>query len=75
MSPKANHNQDTNRRNTYLRYSGLAFQILAAIFLGIWGGYQLDQWIGLKYPVFTIVFSLAALLGAMVYLVKSLPKN
>lgn len=75
MSLKANHNKDTNQRNAYLRYTGLAFQILAAIFLGIWGGYKLDWWLGLKYPIFTIVLSLAALLGAMFYLIKSLPKN
>ena len=70
------HNRkDSNPRNNYVRFSGLAFQILAAIFLGIWGGMKLDAWLNLQYPIFTIVLAMLTLLGSIYYLIKSLPKS
>ncbi len=75
MSPQPNPNKDSNPRNSYIRFSGLAFQILAAIFLGIWGGMKLDAWLNLKYPIFTLVLAMVTLLGSIYYLIKSLPKS
>ena len=76
MSKETNQNSKaTNPLKQYARYSGLAFQLLAAIFLGVWLGMKTDQWLGLKFPLFTIVLCMAALVGSMIYLVKSLPKN
>ncbi|WP_262501930.1 AtpZ/AtpI family protein [Reichenbachiella agariperforans] len=59
----------------YLRYSGLAFQMLAFILLGVWGGYKLDEWLEMEYPVFTIVLSLFGVIGSLVNLIKNLPKE
>ncbi len=75
MSHKPNLNKDTNQSKAYIKYSGLAFQILAFIFLGTWGGMKIDQWLSLKVPLFTIAFSMLALIGSLIYLVKSLPKS
>lgn len=75
MSKETNHNKTTNPLRQYARYSGLAFQLLAAIFLGVWLGIKTDQWLGLKFPLFTIVLCMAALIASLIYLIKSLPKN
>lgn len=61
--------------NSYLRYSGLAFQMMAAIALAAWGGTKLDQWLGWKFPVWTVGLLLAAVVGSLIGLVRSLPKQ
>ncbi|MBS0027854.1 AtpZ/AtpI family protein [Chitinophaga sp. 22321] len=50
-----------NNRNLLLRYAGLAFQMMTTLGLGVFAGYKLDHWIGWRFPVFLIIFSLIAL--------------
>ena len=48
----------TNSNNA-LKYSGMAFQMLASILLGFWVGMKLDEFLGLKkVPIFTLVLGL-----------------
>jgi phosphatidylglycerophosphate synthase len=63
-------NPDENPLNTYARYSSLAFQMLAIILLGVWGGRKTDQWLNLSYPVFTAVLSVVSVLLAVYYAIK-----
>ncbi|MBU2914781.1 AtpZ/AtpI family protein [Reichenbachiella agariperforans] len=49
--------------------------MLAFILLGVWGGYKLDEWLEMEYPVFTIVLSLFGVIGSLVNLIKNLPKE
>ncbi len=63
----------------YAKYSSLAFQMLAVILLGVVGGIKLDQYLKLKFPIFTILFTLVGVAFA-VYLgikdfIKLHPKN
>jgi len=60
---------------SYARYSSLAFQMFAIIGIGIFGGFKLDRWIGLKFPVFTVVFSLLSVAAAIYIAVKDLLKK
>jgi hypothetical protein len=46
----------------------MAFQMGATIFLGIWGGLKLDQWVPNSFHGFTILCSLLGV-GAALYLV------
>jgi hypothetical protein len=56
------------RYNSFLRFSSMAFQMGATIFLGIWGGLKLDQWVPNSFHGFTILCSLLGV-GAALYLV------
>ena len=58
--------------NAVLKYSGLAFQMIALVLIFTYGGYKLDQYLELKIPVFTIVFILAALFGFFYKLMRDL---
>ena len=51
-------NRKPNRLNDYAKYSGMAFQMLAIIVLGVLGGIKADKYLGLKTPVFTIIFTI-----------------
>lgn len=59
---------------SYARYSSLAFQMFAIIGLGIYGGVKLDQWLHLRFPVFTVLLSIISLGAAIYTAVKDLLK-
>ena len=61
--------------NNYIKYTGLGFQMLAAIGLGVWGGMKLDKWLELKFPAFMVALPCLALIGSLSALIKSLPKE
>ncbi len=60
--------------NSYARYSGLAFQMIAIILLGVFGGIKLDEAVSWEFPVFTLVLTLLAVVASMYYAVKDLIK-
>ncbi|NJL14393.1 MAG: AtpZ/AtpI family protein [Microscillaceae bacterium] len=69
-----NKNKAFEQSGQYARYSGIAFQMIALIGLGVWGGISLDGFLRLRFPWFTVIFSLLACIGAMLSLIRSLPK-
>ena len=48
-----------NNLNNYAKYSGVAFEMLGIIFLGVWGGIKLDTILDTK-PLVTLVLSLGS---------------
>ena len=54
-----------------MRYSGLAFQMLAVLGLAIWGGWSLDQYLNLKFPAFTFSLLTAAIIGIIYKLIRT----
>lgn len=44
-----------NRNNAYLKYSGLAFQLAAIVFLGLYGGRWIDAKLKLDKPIFAML--------------------
>ncbi|MBR5957709.1 MAG: AtpZ/AtpI family protein [Salinivirgaceae bacterium] len=65
--PEKNNNQKNNLNN-YAKFSGIAFEMLGIIVLGVWGGLKLDARLGTK-ALFTIVLSLGAVAAAMYMIV------
>jgi ATP synthase protein I len=66
MEPKKPIDPQKATRNLkeYARYSNLGIQMIVVILLGVYGGIQLDKWLDLKFPVFTVVLSfLGVILG------------
>jgi F0F1-type ATP synthase assembly protein I len=68
------NNQKKNYLNNYARYSSIAFQMLAIILLGVFGGYKLDGWLN-TLPVFTVLLSLLSVVIAIYSVVKDLLNN
>ena len=61
--------------NSYLKYSGLAVQMLVTIGLMAFLGYKLDQWLDIIFPVFLLLFVFASL-GLIIYrLIKSVEED
>ena len=60
--------QDKKKKlNNYAKYSNLGLTMAAIIVVGVFGGLKLDQWLELKFPVFTVVLSLLSVFGAIYY--------
>jgi F0F1-type ATP synthase assembly protein I len=71
-SPDQSPNKKLNPSNNYLRYSGLAFQLLAAIGICGWAGYKLDQYLQIKFPAFMLLFGFLAFGGMMYQIYRSI---
>jgi len=56
--------------DTYARFSGIAFQMIAIIGLGSYGGVKLDELYPDFYPMFTLICSLASVAIAMYLVIK-----
>ncbi|RLD52463.1 MAG: ATPase F0F1 [Bacteroidetes bacterium] len=70
-----NKDQRKNSLNSYVKYSNIAIQMLVIILLGVFGGFKLDQWLELKFPVFTVILSLLSVVLAIYLVTKDLLKK
>ncbi len=61
-----------SQSDTYLKYSGLAIQLVATIGVSGWLGYLLDLYLNLKFPLFLVLFVTGAFAGVMFKLYRSL---
>ncbi len=65
----------TEKTTSFVQFSGIAFQMLGTIGLGVWSGMKLDEWQHNPRPIWTIVLSLTAI-GASLYLfIRQLTKK
>jgi len=48
--------------------------MIAIIIGGVFGGYKLDEYLKLKIPVFTVIFSLLSVAFSIYYVTKDLLK-
>lgn len=67
-----------NRRSEsrpWLRYAGLASEMMATLVIATYVGYKLDQWCKWGWPVFLIIFPLLALALLLWRLIKATGKK
>ena len=56
----------------FLKYSGMATQMLGTILVFTYSGYKLDEWQHNKIPVWTLILSLASIAGSLYLLIKGI---
>jgi F0F1-type ATP synthase assembly protein I len=74
-STEPSHNKKLKTYNSYLKYSSLAFQLLAAIGVFGWLGHKLDQYLNITFPAFMLLFGLVAFAGMMYQVYRSVNKD
>jgi hypothetical protein len=52
----------------------MAFQMVIIIGAGVFGGIKLDEWLHMRFPLFTLVLSLTAVALSIYYMIKDLTK-
>ena len=60
---------------SYMKYSGLAFQMIGALVLAAWGGQKLDEYMGNKNPWATIILMVVAVVASVYLVIVSVIKN
>jgi F0F1-type ATP synthase assembly protein I len=68
-------NRKKQQLKSWVKYSGLAFQMLATILVCVFIGMKIDDWAGTKFPWFLILFVLFGNFSAIFWLIKGLPKE
>lgn len=59
----------------YAKYSAMGFQMAAIIFAGAYGGFRLDGYLKMKFPVFTLVLTLTSVALALYFFIKDVIKK
>lgn len=72
---KTNRSKSKKYLDSYARYTSIAFQMLAIILIGVFGGIKLDEWLELKFPVFTVILTILSVVLAIYYTVKDLVRT
>lgn len=67
---KGQDQKPKERLNTIAKFSGIGFQMLAIIGLGVFVGFKLDEKYPNKHNLFTVIFSLAAIGVALYSVIK-----
>ena len=71
-SPEPSPNRKQSQSNGYLKYSGLAIQLLVAIGVCGWLGHMLDDYLGINFPAFLLLFGFLAFGGMMYQIYRSI---
>lgn len=67
-------NGKKNPLQTYVEYSALGIELVAIVLVCVFIGVKLDQWVPLRFPLFTLLFVAMGLAGSMVMLVRRTKK-
>ncbi|MBP5241960.1 MAG: AtpZ/AtpI family protein [Bacteroidales bacterium] len=59
---------------SYAEYSGLGLELVAIVLVCVFIGVKLDEWVPLKFPIFTLFFVAVGLVGSIVVLIKRTKK-
>lgn len=54
----------------FIRYSNLAFEMIAIMAVGTGAGWAIDHWLVLKFPIFTLVLMVLSVIGAIYHVVR-----
>ena len=73
MNQKKNNNN--NKYDSFIRYSGLGFEMMAIIGIFTFGGYKIDQWMKNEFKGFTLGLMILSVIVAIIYGTKNLLKK
>jgi ATP synthase protein I len=72
--PNPNNNNKESGLQSYARYSGLAFQMIAIILAFVWAGRKIDSIFFQSRSIFIIIFSLLGVCISIFIVLKDLLK-
>lgn len=70
-----NDSIDKDKVKSYVRYSGVVFQMIGIIGVFAFAGYKLDQYQQSKTPIYTAVSSLLGVIISLYTIIRSLKEK
>lgn len=58
------------RFDDFIKYSNLAFEMIAIMAVGVFAGYKLDQWLKMDFPAFTLGLMILSVIGAIYHVIR-----
>lgn len=56
--------------DNFIKYSSLAFEMIAIMGIGTWSGVKIDQWLDLSFPAFTLGLMILSVVGAIYHAIR-----
>ncbi len=53
-----------------MRYSGLGFEMIVIMAVGVFAGIKIDRWLSLSFPAFTLVLMILSVVGAIYHAIR-----
>lgn len=72
---KKRNQKSKNKIDAFIRYSSLAFEMMAMIALGTFLGYKIDQWMDNEFKGFTFGLMILAVVGSVIYSTRNILKK
>ena len=54
----------------FIRYSNLAFEMVAIMGVGVFAGIKIDQWLEMRFPAFTLGLMILSVAGAIYHVIR-----
>ncbi len=67
--------KNKNKFDSFIRYSNLAFEMMAIIVIGTFLGFKIDQWMENEFKGFTLGFMILSVIGSVIYGTRNLLKK
>ena len=65
-----NYQKPKKQVDNFIKYSGLAFEMIAIMGFGVFIGIKIDHWLGLKFPAFTLGLMVLSVVGAIYHAIR-----
>lgn len=66
--------KNKNKFDAFIRYSSLAFEMMAMIAIGTFAGFKIDQWLDNNFRWATLVLMVLSVIGSVFYFIRKLLK-
>lgn len=67
--------KNKNKFDSFIRYTSLAFEMMAIIIIGTFAGYKIDQWMENEFKGFTLALMILSVIGSVFYSTRNLLKK
>jgi len=65
----------TGKSSGFLKYSGMAMQMLGTILVFTYAGFKLDEWQKSAIPIWTLILSLTSIGASLYLLIRGISKT
>lgn len=67
--------ESIQKASGFLKYSGMAMQMLGTILVFTYGGYKLDAYLQNQVPVWTLILSLTSIAASLYLLIRGISQT